>query len=171
MPPVISTDLDLLHRITVFQKLIVTQHIEGYQLSEDWILSYGDAKSKYLNFPKSILRFHMLWNLQYLIFKVTWRVWCKNSVFMYKLTSELQKYQFFAQFPKFLRVLFSKSTFHQSVMISSIKLPYLKNTVSDFKNFCTKIEMKEWPFRKYQRVNFYLRRQLVPFDMLRHNLF
>ncbi len=26
--------------------LFVTQHIERYQLSEDWILSYGDAKSK-----------------------------------------------------------------------------------------------------------------------------
>ncbi len=26
----------------------VSQHIERYQLSEDWILSYGDAKSKYL---------------------------------------------------------------------------------------------------------------------------
>ncbi len=26
----------------------VTQHIERYQLSEDWILSYGDAKLKYL---------------------------------------------------------------------------------------------------------------------------
>ena len=26
----------------------VSQHIERYQLSGDWILSYGDAKSKYL---------------------------------------------------------------------------------------------------------------------------
>ena len=35
-------------------------------------------------------------------------------------------------------------------MTSSIKLPYLKNAMSDFKFFCTKIEMKEQPFRKCQ---------------------
>ncbi len=26
----------------------VTQHIERYQVSEEWTFSYGDAKSKYL---------------------------------------------------------------------------------------------------------------------------
>ena len=45
-------------------KLFVTQHIERYQLSENWILSYRDAKSKILkiwsqsrfwNFPSSVL--------------------------------------------------------------------------------------------------------------------
>ena len=40
--------------------------------------------------------------------------------------------------------------------------------MSDFKNFYTKIEMTEQPFRKYQKANFDLRRQLVPFDVLRH---
>ncbi len=30
------------------ENTLVTQHIERYQLSADWILSYGDAKSKYL---------------------------------------------------------------------------------------------------------------------------
>ena len=64
----------------------VTQHIERYQLSKDWIVSYGDTKSKYLKIiivPKTILRFHTFWNLQYLVFKLgpTWRIWCKNSVF------------------------------------------------------------------------------------------
>ena len=34
---------------------------------------------------------------------------------------------------------FWKSTFHQFVMTSSMKLPYLENTTSDFKIFCTKI--------------------------------
>ncbi len=32
-------------------------------------------------------------------------------------------------------------------MTSSIKLPYLKNAMSDFKNVCTKVEMKEQPLR------------------------
>ena len=27
-----------------------------------------------------------------------------------------------------------------------IKLPYLKNTISNFKASCTKLELKEWPF-------------------------
>ena len=50
--------------------LYVSQHIKRYQLSADWILSYGDAKSKYsLKWAKLILRFHMFWNL-YLIFKL-----------------------------------------------------------------------------------------------------
>ncbi len=56
-------------------------------------------------------------------------------------------------------------------MTSSIKSPYLKKAMSDFKNFCTKIEMTEQPFRKYQKANFDFRRQLVPFDVLRHILF
>ncbi len=68
-----------------------------------------------------------------------------------------------------LRAFFAKSTFHQSVMTSSIKLPYLKNAMSDFTNFCVKIEMKDQPFRKEQKVNFDLLRQLVPFDVLSHN--
>ncbi len=36
-----------------------------------------------------------------------------------------------------------------------------------FKNVCTKIELKEQPFRKKQKVNFGLLRQLVPFDVWR----
>ena len=39
----LMTKLHLAHCI-----LYVTQHIERYQFSEDWILSYGDVKSKYL---------------------------------------------------------------------------------------------------------------------------
>ena len=42
-----------------------------------------------------------------------------------------------------LRAFFSKSTFHQSAVTSSRKLPYLKNAMSDVKIFCTKIELKE----------------------------
>ncbi len=38
--------------------LYVSQHIERYQLSEDWILSYGDAKSK--NFKIRSLRMQIL---------------------------------------------------------------------------------------------------------------
>ncbi len=44
----------------------------------------------------------------------------------------------------------------------------IKNAMSDFKNFYTKIELKEQPFRKYQKVYFDLLRQLVPFDVLSH---
>ncbi len=69
-----------------------------------------------------------------------------------------------------LRAFFSKSTFHQSIMTSSIKLPYFKNAMSDFYNFCTNIELKEQPFRKYQKLNFDLQTQLVPFNLLSHIL-
>ncbi len=43
---------------------------------------------------------------------------------------------------------FSKSTFYQPVMASSMKLPYLKNIMSNIYFFCIKIELKEQPFRK-----------------------
>ncbi len=33
--------------------------------------------------------------------QVTWRIWCKSSVFVSKLTSELPKYQYFVQISKF----------------------------------------------------------------------
>ncbi len=70
--------------------------------------------------------------------------------------------------PQILRAFFSNLKFQQSVLTSSIKLPYLKNPLPDFKEFCIKIEMKEQPFRKYQKVKCDLWRQLVPFVVLRH---
>ncbi len=95
--------------------------------------------------PKSILRFHILWNLQYLILKLlegfgaktvfscqNWPLNCQNTNTLYRFTN--------------FKSLFSKSTFQKSVMTSSIKLPYFKNAMSDFKHFCTKIEMKEQPY-------------------------
>ena len=57
------------------------------------------------------------------------------------------------QFWEFI-VFFSKSTFHCSVTKSLMRLPYLENTMSDFKTFCTKIELKEQPFRKSKKVYF-----------------
>ena len=81
----------------------------------------------------------------------------------------MPKYVYFVTDSHILRALFSKSTFHQSVMTSWIKLPYLKNAMSNFKTFCTKIEIKEQPYRIYQKVKFDFQRQLVPFDVLRHS--
>ena len=49
--------------------------------------------------------------------------------------------QYFAQIPKLKEPFSSKSTFHQSVMMSSMKLSYLENTMSNSKNFCTDIEL------------------------------
>ena len=92
--------------------------------------------------PKSNLRCHILWNLQYLIFKLL------ETLFLCQNWLQFPKYQYFVQISKFQEPFFSKSTFHQSVMTSSINLPYLKNAMSDFKNFCTKIEMKEQPVKK-----------------------
>ena len=146
----------------------VTQHIERYQLSEDWILSCGDAKSKSQNMvPKSILRFQLFWNLQYSIFKLLEGFGAKTVCSCKKGLLNRQNTNTLYRFPN-LRAFFSKSTFHQSVMTSFMKLPYLKNTLCDFKHFCTKIEQKEQPFRKQQRVSFDLLTQLVPFDVLSH---
>ncbi len=47
-----------------------------------------------------------------------------------------------------LKAFFSESSFHWSVIMSSMKLPYLENAKSNFKNIYTKIELKEQPFRK-----------------------
>ena len=55
-----------LYPLNIFQTPIVTQHIEKYELSEDWILSY--TKSKIV--PELFLRFHIFRNLQYLIFRL-----------------------------------------------------------------------------------------------------
>ena len=43
----------------------VTEHIERYQLSEDWILSYGDAKSKYLKYGLKVdyLQYYLIFKL------------------------------------------------------------------------------------------------------------
>ncbi len=43
-----------------------------------------------------------------------------------------------------------------------MKVPCLKNAISDFKIFCTKIELKE------QKVNFDLLNQIIHFDVLSH---
>ena len=53
-----------------------------------------------------------------------------------------------------LRAFFSQTTFHQPVMISSMKLLYLENAMTKFNNFCTKIELKEQSFKKEQKVPF-----------------
>ncbi len=57
-------------------------------------------------------------------------------------------------------------------MMSSIKFPYLKNVVSNFKNVCTKIELLEQPCKKWQKVNCEILTQLqmVYLDVLNHNL-
>ncbi len=93
-----------------------------------------DAKSKYLQniVPKSILRFHILWNLQYLIFKLiegfvaktvflckNWHLNCQNTNTLYI-------------FPNF-RSLSLTIIFSPIVMTCWIILPYFKNAMSDFK--------------------------------------
>ena len=67
-------------------------------------------------------------------------------------------------FSQTLRIFFSKPTFQQSIMMLSMKLPYLENAMSDVKNVCTKIELKSQPFKKKQEVNFELLTQPVYFD-------
>ena len=104
------------------------------------------------------LRFHIFWNLQYIFYYLL-------EGFNLKMAFSCYLHQYFAQIHIFLRALFSESTFHQSVMISSMKFPYLENAMSYFKIFCTEIELKEQPFQKYQKFNFELRIQLVPFDV------
>ena len=60
-------------------KSYVTQHIERYRLSEDRVLSYGNTKSKYS--PKVDFEIsHLESSILYLY--VTWKIWCKNRVFM-----------------------------------------------------------------------------------------
>ena len=90
----------------------------------------------------------------------------QKQVFSYK--NELWVAQIPILYSQILRASFSKSTFHQSVITSSMKLPYLKNVMYDLKTFCTKIELKEEPFRKKQKVNFDRLTQLVHFDVLSH---
>ena len=53
-------------------------------------------------------------------------------------------------------------------MTSSIKLSYQECCGRFQKKNWTKIELKEQPFRKQQKLNFDLLRQLVPFDVLSH---
>ncbi len=98
-------------------------------------------------FSKSILRFHIFWNLQYLIFKVL-QGFCAKTVFSCKNDLWIAKIPILCTDSQILWALFSKSTFHQSVVTSSMKLPYVKNAMSDFKNSCTKTEMTVQPFRK-----------------------
>ena len=90
----------------------VTQHIERYQLSEDRILSYGDAKPKNfkIKLPLLILKFHIFWNLQYLIFKLLEGFGaktvfsCKNGPLNCQNTNTLYR------FPNFMS-LFLKTNF------------------------------------------------------------
>ena len=117
--------------------------------------------------PKVNFEIHIHWNLQYLIFQLLEGFGaktvcsCKNGHLNCQNTNILYRSPNFKSF-------FLKSTFHQSVMIPSMKLPYLKNAMSNFKTFCSKIELKEQLLRKQQDFNLYLLRQLVPFDVLSH---
>ena len=56
------------------------------------------------------MRFHILWNLQCLILKLLGRIWCKNSVLMSKLASELRHTNTFYRFTDF-KSLFLKINF------------------------------------------------------------
>ena len=101
------------------------------------ILKYGSK----VNFKVS-----HIWNLQYLVFKLLEGFDVKNIVlkmgFSIACTPILC-----TDSQTEIRALFSKSTFHQSVMPSSMKLPlsWEHSTVYNFNNCCTKIEQ---PLRK-----------------------
>ena len=113
------------------------------------------------------MRFHIFLNLQYLIYKIFEGFGAKLCVHV-NMDLSIAKIPIPCTDSQILRAFFSKSTFHQSVMTPSMKLPYLKNAMSDFIFFSTKIDLKEQPFRKWQNVHFVLLRHLVPFDVLRH---
>ena len=97
--------------------------------------------------PKVDFEISDILDLQYLIFKLLDLV--QIQCFLVKIDLIIPKIPILCTNSQLLRAFFSKLTFHQSVMTSSIQLLYLKNAMSDFKNSCTKIEMKEQPFRKY----------------------
>ncbi len=93
----------------------MTQHIERYQLSEDWTLSYEDAKSKIAQNKvwKSILRFHTFWDLQYLKllewFDAKTVCSCKNGPLNCQNTNTLYKFPNFKAF--FLKINFSPTCY------------------------------------------------------------
>ncbi len=89
--------------------------------------------------PKLILRFHKFGNLQYLIFKILEGFGAKTVFSCKKMDICIAKIPILCTDSQLLRALFSKSTFHQSILTSWMELPYLKNAMSDFKYFCIKI--------------------------------
>ena len=97
--------------------------------------------------PTSILKFHIFWNLQYLILKLLEGL-VQKQCFHVKMELWIAKITILCTDFQTLQAFFSQSTFHQSVMTCSIKLPHFKNAMSDFKKFCTKIDQKEQLFRK-----------------------
>ncbi len=125
----------------------VTQHIEKYQLSENRIWSYGVQSIV----PGLIWDFSYMYKLEFsiLTIRVAWWFWWKNSILC---ENELLKcYWMLIPCPdsKTLREFLSKSTSYWSVMTPLMKWPYFKNTMSNFKYFCTKIELKEQLSEKY----------------------
>ncbi len=85
----------------------MTQHIERYQLSEDWILSYGDAKSKYS--PK--VNFEISHTLESSILLSYFKDLVQKQYFHFKIDLSIDKIPIlFTGFPKF-KSLFLKINF------------------------------------------------------------
>ena len=133
--------------------------------SKDWLWGKGMQNqniSKYS--PKVNLRFHTFWNLQYLI----------NLSLSY-LNHLVQKHCFHVKLDLWIAKIpilctdSQISPFNQSVMTSSMILPYFKDTMSDFKNFAPKLSWKKQTSNlRIAKVNFDLLTQQVPFDVLSH---
>ncbi len=106
--------------------------MERYQLSKNFHFKLRRCNVKISKnvVPRLIFRFHIFWNLQYLLskllvgFDIKTVFSCENWLFNYYCTPML--------FPLYTNLL----------MASSMKVPYLENALSDFKQFCTKIELK-----------------------------
>ena len=142
-----------------------------YQFLEDLDFDLWGCKIKISQYivSKLIWRFHIFWNLLYL--KDLVQKLCVHV----KMDLWIAKISKFCTDSQILRALFYLKINFSPIcyMTSSGKLPYLKKTMSDFKQFCTKIELKERPFRIKQKVNFDLLslREMVPFDVLSHIFF
>ena len=125
-----------------------TQHMERYLLLKS-VLSYIRVfKVKLSQYdPKVNMRFHIFWNFQYLLSKLLEGFDIKQH-FHVKNYLSIYIVRYFAQISKLKRVFVSKSTFHWSIMMSSMKLPYLENSVFDFKTFYCGTWAQEQQFRK-----------------------
>ena len=116
----------------------VIQLIERYQLSENLVLSYRGAKSKYLKIW-SLGRFCIFFNPQYLLpkllegFDIKAEFSCKNELLNFYSMPILHPNS------QIWRAFFSKSTFHWSVMTSFMKLWYLEMESVISKKFAPKL--------------------------------
>ena len=145
-----------------------TQHIQWNQLSEDSIFSNVSKYAPKVNFEISHI-------LESLILTKLLEGFDVKTTFSWRVKIDFWIIAVVTCTPilyldtQTLKSLFSKSTFHQSVLNSSMEF-YFENAMLDFTHFCTKIELKEQVFRKYQKVYFELLTQLVPFNVLSHIL-